>query len=126
MLLITLRPLRTEPIKVILAYFPMLMIESTLEPTQLAKAPFVEGTVFGALFHGVDVAVDTFIPFGTMTLLDEVLTGRDLVFLVNVKILTIISFLALAIEPMNTHSSFSLRFINLLMLRFQNGADLVD
>ncbi len=55
----------------------------------------------------------------------EKATRRDLVFVIDVQEFTVVSLLALVLEPVYAYRAFALAFIDSLLLRLQNRVDLV-
>ena len=66
------------------------------------------------------MSVYALITFLALPFLSEVLTGRDFLLLVNVQILTAVTFLTLPVQPVHTDSALTLRFIHSLILRLND------
>ena len=107
MLPITFWSFLTETIEIVLAYLLMLVVESTLEPSQFAETPLVEWAVLCPFFNWVNVAVHAFVPLSTVSLLNEVLARRDLILLIYMKKLTNNPFLTPSTQPMDAQVSYA-------------------
>ena len=125
MLPITFWSFWTETIEIVLAYLLMLVVKSTLEPSQFAEAPLVEWTVLCSFFNWVNVTVHAFVPLSTVSLLNEVLARRYLILLIYMQVLTIITLLAQSIQPMHAYSSLTLGLVYPLVLGLKDCTDLV-
>ena len=121
---ITLRALWTESISVIFANSLVVMVERT-HKAKPAETPLIIRAVLSPLLHRVNVSVYALVTLLANPLCHEVLARRNLLFLIDMQILAFPALFALVVKPMNADSFLSLAVINLLMLRFYNGRELV-
>jgi len=63
------------------------------------------------LVDRIHMAIGTFVPFLAHSLLNKILARRDFIFLIDMKIFTIASFLALFVQPMYAYCFLFLAFI---------------
>jgi hypothetical protein len=122
--LIAIRALWTESVHVILTNFLQVVIKLT-QVTKPAEASFIVRAVFCSLVDRIDMSIYALVTFLTLSILDKVLARWDLVFLIDVQILTVITLLTLFVQPMHTNSTFPLALINLLVLSLEYRSDLV-
>ena len=95
------------------------------EKAKPAEAPLVIGAVLSSLLHRVNVSVYALVTFLANSLCHKVLAWRNLLLLIDMQILAFPTLFALVVKPMNAHGFLSLAVINLLILRFYNGRELV-